>query len=556
MVKDATNMPVIEFPLEDISRLFPGYDLDYIIDMLPYIGLDQEYRDDKCIRLEYSPNRPDFSTFYGIARALNGLLGKDLGIPKFQVIENTKNMIRVNRSVSDVRPFIVGIVARGHKLNNKTIKQIVSMQEDLHNGIGRRRSKASVGFHDLDRIEFPLDYTTSLDNLSFTPLDHTSALTLTEILDKTESGRKFGELLEGSIYPILKDSRNTVISFPPIINSESTRIKEGVDNLFVEVTGVDKKTVDDVLANILATLGDIGFNLENVSIKQDSNNSFSYNSKTNTILENVKPAYINKVLGLSLSNEEIVNCLRKSRFDANVIDSGRINCMIPSYRIDLFSPIDIVEEVAIGYGLYNLEPSLPEYTLNGNRSRQNYFFDKIRQAMIGMGLIENINFILSNKDIHYKRMRIDKFDFFTVNNSKSDEHDVLRRSLLPSLLFSLSKNIHEEYPQKLFEIGEVFVPEKDSFERWNLCCVSAFNGVTYSEIKAVLQTLMEICFKAKFETRPSENSSFIRGRSADIVYKEKATGQIGEVSPLLIDSFKIKMPVAAFEVDLTELLQI
>ena len=86
MVKDATNMPVIEFPLEDISRLFPGYDLEYIIDMLPYLGLDLEYRDDKCIRLEYSPNRPDFSTFYGIARALNGLLGKELGIAKFQVI--------------------------------------------------------------------------------------------------------------------------------------------------------------------------------------------------------------------------------------------------------------------------------------------------------------------------------------------------------------------------------------------------------------------------------------------------------------------------------------
>jgi len=257
MVKDATNMPVIEFPLEDISRLFAGYDLDYIIDMLPFIGLDLEYRDDNYIRLEYSPNRPDFSTFYGIARALNGLLGKELGIPKFQVIENKKNVIRVDRSVSNVRQFIVGIVARGHKLNNKTIKQIVSMQEDLHNGIGRRRLKASIGFHNLDSIEFPLDYTTSSDNLSFTPLDHPSTLTLTEILNKTESGKKFGELLEGSIHPILKDSRNTVISFPPIINSEFTRIKEGVDNLFVEVTGVDKKTVDNVLANIIAMLAEI-----------------------------------------------------------------------------------------------------------------------------------------------------------------------------------------------------------------------------------------------------------------------------------------------------------
>ena len=556
MVKDATNMPVVEFPLEDISKLFPDYELEYIIDMLPFIGLDLEYRDNKCIRLEYSPNRPDFSTFYGISRSLKGLLGKEIGIPKFQVVENKKNLINVDKSVSNVRPFIAAIVAKGHKLNNKTIKQIVSMQEDLHNGIGRRRSKASIGFHNLNSIEFPLEYTTTSDNLSFIPLDHTSTLTLRQILDKTESGIKFGELLKRSICPILKDSRKNVISFPPIINGESTRIKDGIDNLFVEVTGIDKKIVENVLANLIATLAEIGFELENVSIKYDSNSSLSFNSDTNTILENVKIDYINKTLGLALSDEEIIDCLRKSRLDANVIDVGRINCMIPSYRIDIFSPIDVVEEVAIGYGLYNLEPSLPEYTLYGNKSKQNYFFDKIRQSLVGMGLTENINFILSNKDIHYNKTKIDRFDFFTVNNSKSDEHNVLRKSLLPSLLFSLSKNIHEEYPQKLFEIGEVFVPEKDKFERWNLCCASAFNGVTYSEIKSVLQTLMEICFATKFETRPSKNSSFIRGRCADIVHKEKSIGAIGEISPIIIDSFKIKMPVAAFELDLTELLRI
>lgn len=548
-------MPVVEFPLEDINRLFSGYDLEYILDMLPFIGLDLEYRDDKCIRLEYSPNRPDFSTFYGISRALNGLLGKEVGMPKFEVYENRKNLIRVDTSVAKIRPFIVGIVAKGHKLNNNTIKQIVSMQEDLHNGIGRRRSKASIGFHNLDNIEFPLDYTTTSDNLSFVPLDSSSSLTLAEILDNSVSGKKFGKLLKGSQYPILRDSKGNVISFPPIINSEVTRIKDGVDNLLVEVTGVDKKTVDNVLANIVATLADTGFKLETVFIEQN-NNTESFNANINTTLENVKTDYINKTLGLALSNEEVINCLQKSRLDATTIDSSSINCMIPSYRIDIFGPIDIVEEVAIGYGLYNMEPSLPEFRLYGNRSRQNYFFDKIRQAMIGMGLTENINFILSNKDIHHKRMKLDKFNFYTVNNSKSDEHDVLRRSLLPSLLFSLSKNIHEEYPQKLFEIGQIFVPEKENFEKWSLCCVSAFNGVTFSEIKAVLQTLMEICFNTEFETVPSENSSFISGRSADIVYKGNPIGQIGEISPLLIDSFKLKMPVAAFELDLTELLQI
>jgi len=549
-------MPVVEFPLEDISRLFPDYDLEYTIDMLPFVGLDIEYRDDKCIRLEYSPNRPDFSTYYGISRALNGLLGKEVGIPKFKLIENRKNLINVDSSVSNIRPYIASIVARGHKLNDKTIKQIVSMQEDLHNGIGRKRSKASIGLHNLDTIEFPLDYTTRPGNLSFTPLDHSSSLTLTEVLEKTESGKKFRELLLGSIYPVLMDSRGNLLSFPPVINAEYTRIKAGVKNLLVEVTGVDKTTVDKVLANIAATVADIGFSLETVSINQDSNTTTSFNSMENTRLDNIKTDYINKKLGLSLSNEDVILCLRKSRLDAKVTDASNINCMIPSYRIDIFNPMDIVEEVAIGYGIYNMEPTLPEFTLYGNKSRQNHYFDKIRQALVGMGLIENINFILSNKDIHLRRMKIEKSDFFTVNNSKSEEHDILRRSLLPSLLFSLSKNIHEEYPQKLFEIGQVFLPEQENSEKWNLCCATAFNGVTFTEIKGILQTLMEICLGTTFETKVAEHSSFISGRSADIFYKGKTVGQIGEVSPLLIDSFKIKMPVAAFDLDLTELLQI
>jgi phenylalanyl-tRNA synthetase beta chain len=556
VVKDATNMPVVEFPVEDINRLFSDYDLEYILNMLPFIGLDLEHQDDKNIRLEYSPNRPDFSTFYGIARALNGLLGKEMGIPKFEIFENSKNLINVDSSVLEIRPFIVGTVAKGHQLNNKTIKQIVSMQEDLHNGLGRKRSKASIGFHNLDNIDFPLEYTTTTaEDLSFIPLDNSSELTLTEILSNTEPGKKYGKLLAESRYPILRDSKGNVISFPPIINSEGTRIRDGVNNLFVEVTGIDKKAVYNVLDNIVATLADIGFKLETV-IMQQGNTRDSFTANLNTSLPNIKTDYINKALGLSLSNEDIINCLRKSRLDATVIDSGTINCVIPNYRIDIFGPIDIVEEVAIGYGLYNMEPSLPEFRFYGNKSRQNYFFDKIRQAMIGMGLIENINFILSNKDIHFKKMNLDKPNFFTVNNSKSDEHDILRQSLLQSLLFSLSKNIHEEYPQKLFEIGPIFKPEKENFEKWNLCCVNAFNGVTFSEIKAVLQTLMEICFNVKFETKPSENLSFVRGRSADIIYKGVVIGQIGEISPLLIDSFKIKMPVAAFELDLTELLQI
>src|SRR4030095_13707832 len=118
------------------------------------------------------------------------------------------------------------------------------------------------------------------------------------VLEKTESGKKFRELLLGSIYPVLMDSRRNLLSFPPVINAEYTRIKGGVKNLLVEVTGVDKTTVDKVLANIAATLADIGFSLETVSINQDRNTTTSFNSMENTRLDNIKTDYINKKLGL------------------------------------------------------------------------------------------------------------------------------------------------------------------------------------------------------------------------------------------------------------------
>ena len=69
--------------------------------------------------------------------------------------------------------------------------------------------------------------------------------------------------------------------------------------------------------------------------------------------------YINKILGLDLTVKEITKCLNKSRLDVATIDEKSICCIVPRYRIDISHPIDIVEEVAIGYGIYNLRPTLP-----------------------------------------------------------------------------------------------------------------------------------------------------------------------------------------------------
>ena len=155
-------MPVVELNINRIKKLISGQvTKKKIIENLPFLGLDIESQDGDQIRVEYSPNRPDYSTDFGIALGLQGLLGTKKGIFKTNIKKEGKYEIKVNSSVSKIRPFVTGIVAKNGIIDDQTIKQLMNMQEDLHLGIGRKRKKSSIGLHDLDKISFPLTYTTT-----------------------------------------------------------------------------------------------------------------------------------------------------------------------------------------------------------------------------------------------------------------------------------------------------------------------------------------------------------------------------------------------------------
>src|SRR5207245_8408371 len=121
-----------------------------------YLGLDIEGLDEESVRVEYNPNRPDFSTDVGIARALRGIMGMETGLPKYRVVPGDW-LVHADTNLPTVRPFIACAVARGLALeDDETIRQLISMQEDLHNGLGRKRRKVSIGLHNLDPLSHPI----------------------------------------------------------------------------------------------------------------------------------------------------------------------------------------------------------------------------------------------------------------------------------------------------------------------------------------------------------------------------------------------------------------
>ncbi len=543
-------MPVVTLYFDRINKILgKKIPKSKIVDTLPFIGLDIEEETNDHINVEYSPNRPDYSTDYGIITGLQGLLGIKLGMPSLK-IKSGNDMIKADASVSKVRPYVTAIEARNGVLNDETIRQIITMQEDLHNGLGRRRKKVSIGIHDIDKIKFPLYYKTVAKNHSFVSLESDGSMTVKEMLEKTETGKKYGHILTGKDkVPIIIDSAGNTLSFPPIINGKLTEINNKTRNLLVEVTATDKNSAEGVLAVLANALQMAGFQLFSVKIVGANNSTPSLKSR-DLILE---PELVNKTLGIDISDSLIIKSLKKSRLDARM-KGKKIVCTIPRYRTDIFGVMDLVEEVALGYGIQNLVPTMPESVSAGERNGITKSLETIRSLMVGLGYTEVMNFELTGKEILYEKTNRDSSKIISVADSKSQEHIILRDILLPGMMEVLSKNIHESYPQKIFEIGTVFEKGSPIVEAIHLACLDAHKDANFTEVKSVLQTLLKIGFDLTCETVTQKESMFVDGRTGKIVISGKKLGTIGEVDPKIADNFKLRTLVSGFEMNLTGLI--
>jgi phenylalanyl-tRNA synthetase beta chain len=263
--------------------------------------------------------------------------------------------------------------------------------------------------------------------------------------------------------------------------------------------------------------------------------------------------YLNQVMGIDLGSKQIIRCLRKSRLDA-VARGSRIVCMVPRYRTDISHPVDVAEEVALGYGIYNLKPTFPSTCTSGQKSLLTNYLSAVRETLGGHGMIESLGFSLTSRQIQYEAFSRSSENALQVEGPKSAEHQILRDSLIPSLLFSLSRNVHEEYPQRLFEIGKTFYRGGDIRESWNIAAIVAHADAGYTEILSILQSLLRSCFGKEMKAKASQSPFFISGRSAEIVVDGTGAGAVGEITPAALANMKLRVPAAAFEIDLTRML--
>ena len=577
-------MPVIRLPYDDLENL-TGVSIEKIKERLPLMCADVERMETDYMDVEFFPNRPDLFSVGGVSRALRQFLDIEPGLASYEMAKSGIEMV-VNSSVLDVRPYVVCGAVKNLRLDSSAIESLMLLQEHLHRGVGRNRKKVSVGVHDLAKVKPPFRYLAVGPEFSFVPLDYEEEMTMAEILERHPKGVAYRYILEGkSKYPLILDSEGNVLSFPPIINAERTRVTESTKDIFIDVTGLNEDV--SIALNIIAcALAERGGQIQSVLLRSLSGTVGRIEEKETPCLEpgtmEISVKDVKSLIGIELSAEECKRCCERMGLGAEVsvqapasgmpdTISGeeRLKVKIPAYRYDILHPWDIIEDIAIGYGYDRIKPEIPGTMVIGKVHPIEEKKSAIRGIMTGLGYFEVLTFTLTSEKKQFERMRQNPFsglegqrfgslvsrkgkplhlsDVVKVASPISTEHTILRYSILPNLLDTLSLNKHRDLPQRIFEVGPVVLNYK---EEYRLAAVSIHANANFAEVKSVADAVLNELGLEDAEVVESENEAFLEGRRADIVRAGKHIGVFGEIHPEVILNFGLSYPVVGFEVEI------
>lgn len=538
--RGAVRVAIITLSYRYLERL-TGVDRGTIIERLPMIGADIERVEEDHADVEFFPDRPDLYSPEGVARAMRGFLGIEVGLPVYDV-HPSGITFSVDPGLADIRPCLGSAVIRNVNLDEESIESLMGLQEALHWAVGRGRGKVAIGVHDLDAVRPPFHYIASPRDRSFVPLDFEREMTMEEILVDHPKGRDYAHLVENfPRFPLIVDADDRVLSFPPIINGELTRVTTATKNILLDCTGTDRKAVMTAVNIICTALAEAGASIESVSVDGEEMPTLAPSERLVSVEE------CSSLLGIPLTPGEMTRLLGRMRFGAEPADDSRIRVEIPCYRADILHDWDIFEDVAIAYGFENFDATLPAVSTIAVEHPVTRIERAARAVMTGLGYIEMIPFTLTNERVLYTNMQRPPLPgTLRLLHPISEEQTVVRTDLLPLLMEALLANKHRDLPQRLFAVGDVV---EDCLTYQKVAAVSIHPAADFSEAYAAADVLCRE-LSIGYSVRESADPAFIDGRRGDIVLDGKVVGVFGEIHPAVLRAFDLEHPVAALALDL------
>ncbi|THZ11118.1 phenylalanyl-tRNA synthetase beta chain [Aureobasidium pullulans] len=537
------------------------------------------------LKIEIPANRYDMLCFEGIAMNLNVFLG-NCPPPNYRLVapkDGELQTVTVKEETSQIRPYFSCAVLRNIKFTKARYESFIALQDKLHSNLARQRTLVAIGTHDLDTIKGPFTYEAQKpEDIKFAPLNQTKEMTGKEMMEFYEKDKHLGRYLhiirDSPVYPIIYDSNRTVLSMPPIINSNHSKITLDTKNVFIDITATDKTKLEIVNHMIVAMFSEYceePFTIEPVKIISEHNGESREAPNLTPRTTQAEVSYINSICGLKLQPQEICDMLKKMCYYAKPSSTPDIlDVDVPITRADVLHQADIMEDAAIAYGFNNLERRFVSATTSvGAALPINRLADIVRFETAMAGWSEVMPLILCSYDENYTWLnRKDDNLAVRLQNPKTQEYQIVRTSLLPGLLKTIRENKHHSVPMKIFEVSDVGLKDEScerksrNERRFAACWYGKSSG--FEVVHGLLDRIM-LMLKSAFITKEEglsnpavkgywieevDDPTFFAGHSAAIYVKigekPQRVGTFGVMHPTVLKNFELPFPVSAMEIEL------
>jgi phenylalanyl-tRNA synthetase beta chain len=537
--------------------------------------------DEILYKVDLPANRYDLLCLEGLARALNYFNHPDRSLPAYRVadVDTTDVVMRVDRAaVSQVRGVVVCGVLRNVTLSKRSVKSFMELQDKLHHNIGRQRTLVSIGTHDMDAVKAPFRYTTRApEDIRFVALGQSVERNASELFAHIEANelhlKPYLQILSGEPrYPVIEDADGVVLSLPPIINSERSKITTATRNIFVEVTAIDNTKAHIVLNTVLALFSeycDEQYTAHAVRIVVDDDGDDDGSGEASAVTPvyetrttETRLDYVNRALGLALSADDVVTLLRRMMLPASASDDGSaISVQWTPVRSDIMHACDVMEDVGIAYGYNRLDAVPPPTLCAGKQQPRNLLTERLRVAVANAGFTEILTFSLVPAGANTDKLRRSHNNSVVLANPMTVNTAEVRTTLLTGALMTFSANRSEALPVRLFEISDVVLRDDTVAvgARNELHLVALFAGTSsgFEIIHGLLDRIMLLVEQpwnedAGYSLRPSTDNAFLEGRRADVILGDGNTriGSFGIVHPDVAANFDVRLPCSALEISL------
>lgn len=537
-------------------------------------GIEHEVgaSEDVIYKIDIPANRYDLLCLEGLVTGLLIFL-KKIDIPQYRSIVPEKDMEKITMTSEclRVRGHIVAAILRDVKLTQDSYNSFIDLQDKLHQNIGRKRSLVSIGTHDLDTIKGPFLYDARPPaDICFKPLNQDKEYTGEGIMNLYANHAQLKQYLpiikDSPVYPVVLDSDGVVLSLPPIINGEHSKITLNTKNILIECTATDLTKARIALDTIVCAFSQYcndKYTVETVEVVYPNKQTYRYpDLKYRT--EEIDYEKAVKYIGVKQTPEEVANLLSRMSLRTSVTSNNKLKVVIPSTRHDVIHACDVYEDIAIAYGYNKIEKTIPKLSTIAAEFPLNKLSDQLRLELAHAGYTETLTFSLcSREDISDKiGHKLENIPAVHISNPKTLEFQVARTTLLPGLLKTLAANKKMPLPQKIFEVSDVVLKSSEAevgaCNSRRLCAVYCNKSDGFEMIHGLLDRILQV-LEVPWTMNEDENGYYLRAvddptffpnRCAEIFCFNKPIGKMGVLHPDVLSKFELNVPCSAVEIDI------